>query len=200
MRLRPTAEELKIIGPEFEERWNSYYQPAPDKPILVHLALNMYVISASCKLCSSEYPSRLVGDATGSQGPFFSVGMFTAHPTGLGWIHIRDGEDPTVQPELVTGFLSTPDDVALCKFGYKRIREIARRMPCYRGEHAPGHPVFSEGSEALCGPAPGPVPLEAPDINYTEQDDEVLVEYLKDAIETTWHSVSPLVALQPCLQ
>lgn len=123
------------------------------------------------------------------------MGMFTAHPTGRGWIHIRDGQDPTVQQELVTGLLSTADDVALCKFGYKRTREIARRMSCYRGEHAPGHPVFSEGSEASCGPAPGPVPLEAPDIKYTEQDDEVIVEYLKDVIKASWHSVGSPVAL-----
>lgn len=130
----------------------------------------------------------LVGDPAGVQSQFYSMGTFVTHPTGRGWIHIRDGQDPSVQPEFVTGFLSTPDDMALCKFGYKRTREIARRMACYRGEHAPGHPQFSE--QAACKAASGPVPLEAPDIEYTEEDEKALTEYLKVAINTTWHSVS----------
>lgn len=41
MRLRPTPEELKAIGPEFQQRWNMYYAPSPDKPILLHTALNV---------------------------------------------------------------------------------------------------------------------------------------------------------------
>ena len=134
----------------------------------------------------------LVGDPAGVQSKFFSMGTFTCHPTGRGWIHIRDGQDPSVQPEFVSGCLSTPDELALCKFAYKRTREIARRMACFRGEHAAGHPQFSEKSDAACKAASGPVPINAPDIRYSEEDDKVLVEYLKVAVNTTWHSVSLL--------
>lgn len=48
MRLRPTAEEREMIGPAFRERWNTYYEPSPDKPVMLHMALNMYVL---CLLC-----------------------------------------------------------------------------------------------------------------------------------------------------
>lgn len=71
-------------------------------------------------------------------------------------------------------FLRSPDDLALMKWGYKRAREYARRMPCYRGEYTPWHPQFSETSAALCHDDARPVPIDAPDIVYSEEDDKAI--------------------------
>ncbi|TFK52445.1 hypothetical protein OE88DRAFT_1657716 [Heliocybe sulcata] len=41
IKLRPTPEELKEIGPDFEERWKEYFENAPDKPVLWIGAVSM---------------------------------------------------------------------------------------------------------------------------------------------------------------
>ncbi len=35
LRYRPSEQEVHKIGPEFVERWASFYAGAPDKPIIV---------------------------------------------------------------------------------------------------------------------------------------------------------------------
>lgn len=42
MKLRPTEEELKTIGPDFTARWKEYFVNAPDKPILYIGPLAVY--------------------------------------------------------------------------------------------------------------------------------------------------------------
>lgn len=69
--------------------------------------------------------------------------------------------------------------MAVLKFGYKLTREFARRMPCYEGEYTPNHPVFPEGSEALCKQDVRPVPADAPKLEYTAEDDKALEAYLR---------------------
>jgi alcohol oxidase len=34
VKLRPSAEELKELGPQFEKQWNEYFADAPDKPVI----------------------------------------------------------------------------------------------------------------------------------------------------------------------
>lgn len=34
-QIRPTAEELKEMGPEFNELWDRYFKDKPDKPVMV---------------------------------------------------------------------------------------------------------------------------------------------------------------------
>ena|SRR6267154_5462294 len=76
--------------------------------------------------------------------------------------------------------LPSPSDIAPLDFGYKKTREILRRMSSYRGEISAGHPTFPEGSAAVCGEASGPVDLNAPDIIYTAEDDEVISKFHRD--------------------
>ena len=33
-KIRPTEEELKTMGPEFNELWNRYFKDKPDKPVM----------------------------------------------------------------------------------------------------------------------------------------------------------------------
>ena len=59
--------------------------------------------------------SRLVGDpSTTPNRKYFSVGYYVEHPTSLGFVHIRDGSDPTVPPEFETGFLKTCVSLTAC--------------------------------------------------------------------------------------
>ncbi len=47
-------------------------------------------------------------------------------------------------------------------------------MRFYRGELGLAHPPFPEGSQAACKVADGPVPLSAPKILYTPEDDQII--------------------------
>ena len=60
-------------------------------------------------------------------------------------------------------------------WGYKFLREIARRMPHFRGEPPMIHPAFTPGGPAsLLTHAEGPVPFDAPRIVYSEEDERAL--------------------------
>lgn len=52
-------------------------------------------------------------------------------------------------------------------------------MKCYRGEFTPYHPIFPEGSDAVCKEDRMPVSIESPDIVYTKEDDEAIWKYLQ---------------------
>ena len=71
------------------------------------------------------------------------------------------------------------DDFALLKWGYKRSREFARRMACYRGEYVPNHPQFVPGSAAFCKGEIEPVAISAADLTYTEEDEKAIEEYMR---------------------
>jgi alcohol oxidase len=74
----------------------------------------------------------------------------------------------------------SPSDIVPLDFGYKKTREIFRRMASYRGEFAAEHPDFPEGSAAACREASGPVDLNVPDIVYTAEDDEAISRFHRD--------------------
>ncbi|KAL4253749.1 GMC oxidoreductase family protein [Abortiporus biennis] len=173
VKIRPSEEELKAIGPEFTERWKSYFENAPDKPAMWIGAVSM-----------------LVGDVTTTPNrKYFSLGYYVEYPTSFGSVHITDGEDVYASQEFDAGYLQTADDLAILKYGYKRSREFARRLPAYRGEFAPSHPQFPAGSAAAIKADSQPVPINASDIVYTEEDEKAIVEYTKKAVGTAWHSL-----------
>lgn len=64
-------------------------------------------------------------------------------------------------------------------FAYKRSRELARRMTCFRGELAGQVPPFPDGNEAAMKGVISPVPVDAPDLKYTPEDDEILKQWLR---------------------
>jgi alcohol oxidase len=71
-------------------------------------------------------------------------------------------------------------DVAPLVWGYKFTREIARRMPHFRGEPAPLHPAFAPGRPAsLVAHAEGPVALDAPRITYSDEDERAIETYVR---------------------
>ncbi len=76
---------------------------------------------------------------------------------------------------------SSADDLAVLKWGYKRSREFARRLKSYRGEYTPSHPVFPKNSAAVTSGDNQPSPIEAANIEYTEEDEEAIVEFTRKA-------------------
>ncbi|KAK7471925.1 hypothetical protein VKT23_000027 [Stygiomarasmius scandens] len=174
IKMRPTAEDLKELGPVFEHRWKTYFENAPDKPVI-------WVGACSCFL----------GDITvAPPRKYYSVGYFTEYPVSTGSVHITSGSDANAPHDFDTGFLTDPADVATLRWGYKKAREIARRMDIYRGEYLPSHPQFTSTSSAFCKEnQAGPIPLDAPMINYSAEDEKILEEFNKQFVQTAWHSL-----------
>lgn len=59
-------------------------------------------------------------------------------------------------------------------------RELARRLPSYRGEVAAFHPEFPAGSAAACKETDVPVPTDASDIVYSDADNEAIEKFNRD--------------------
>ncbi len=71
-------------------------------------------------------------------------------------------------------------DVRPLTWGYKFMREVARRMPHFRGEPPVLHPAFAPGGPAsVVAHAEGPVPFDAPRIVYSEEDERALEEFAR---------------------
>ena len=72
-------------------------------------------------------------------------------------------------------------DIAQLILSYKFARELTRRMPAYRGEVSALHPKFPVGSAAACKESDVPAPIDAPDIVYSDADDEAIVNFHRDS-------------------
>jgi len=86
--------------------------------------------------------------------------------------------------------ITRPGDVSQLTMLYKMTRELARRMPAYRGEVAAYHPKFPSGSPATCGGTGGPVLMDAPDIVYSDADDEAIAKFHRDKGESFLSNLS----------
>ncbi|KAJ7745758.1 GMC oxidoreductase-domain-containing protein [Mycena metata] len=175
IKFRPNAEELKELGPDFASRWETYFKNAPDKPV-IWCGPSSGLFGAGADL--SVVPPR----------KYFGVGSYTEYPLARGQVHISSAEDANAPPDFSSGFLSEPADVAVLRWGYKKSREIARRMNLYRGEYAPRRPKFAVGNDAHRQDEV-PVDVGAPDIVYTEDDDAVIDAHSRENVQTTWHSL-----------
>ncbi|KAF2119849.1 GMC oxidoreductase-domain-containing protein [Lophiotrema nucula] len=101
------------------------------------------------------------------------------------------GLDRDDKAKFTTGFFSDIQGVDIKKhvWAYKKQGEIFRRMETYRGELPILHPPFSPESPATLiqlndEPAPNVM-----DIVYTLEDDQVIEDYARAHVETTWHSL-----------
>ncbi|KAF8655059.1 hypothetical protein AX16_003260 [Volvariella volvacea WC 439] len=174
VKVRPSEEDLKELGPEFQARWKKFFENKPDKPVIWVGTVSAYL-----------------GDPTIAPArKYYSVGYYTQYPVSLGSVHITSADDANALHDFNPGFLSDPADLATLKWGYKKSRELARRLGVYRGEFLPGNPKFPQGSNALCSDqAPGPVSVTAADIKYTAEDDKAIEEYNRNYVQTAWHSL-----------
>ncbi|KAI0023436.1 GMC oxidoreductase [Xylariomycetidae sp. FL0641] len=180
-RLRPSAADVADLGPEFRAVWNREFRDRPGRPLMFMALLYGFF-----------------GDpASIAPGTYASVGSFTAYPFSRGHIHItgRDLDDPL---DFDVGFFSDEHDIdaKALLWAYKKGREIMRRTSFYRGEVAAHHPPFAPGSGAACCSLDRSLlettegGLEAiRDLEYSAEDDEVIVQFLRENVNTTWHSL-----------
>ncbi|KAH8667056.1 putative glucose dehydrogenase [Xylariales sp. PMI_506] len=173
LRVRPTDADIKRLGPHFEAAWRRDYEAIPDRP-LAHLALVV------------AYPKD---QSTVPVGQYFSFSTFTVHPYSRGHVHIT-GPGATDEIDFRPGFFTDAEglDIKKLAWAYKKQRELARRMATYRGEVANTHPPFATGSRAACVETDGPL-ADVRDIEYTPEDDAVLEAWLRETVDTTWHSL-----------
>ncbi|KAJ7167198.1 GMC oxidoreductase-domain-containing protein [Mycena crocata] len=171
IKIRPREDELAELGPDFMNYWNETLANKPDKPLFWLSAL------AGLPADQSSLPPL----------KFMSAGCFLGYPASRGSLHISSS-DPYAAPDFDSGFLSHPGDVAALRWGYKKGRELLRRLPAFRGALIPAHPQFGKNSSAALTET-GPVSLEAPRIIYSGEDDKAIDEYLRQFIGTSWHSL-----------
>ncbi|KAF8338384.1 GMC oxidoreductase-domain-containing protein [Amanita rubescens] len=173
IKMRPCLKDLEDFGEDFKSTWEKFYAPAPDKPLAILCPV------AGMLEPSSEPPTK----------KYVTMVYFTTYPASSGFVNITSGGDAYSPVDFHPGFLDAPTDNAILRWGYKQCREIARRMRIYRGEYSSRHPKFPTGSLAECGPAKGPVDINAPNIVYSKEDDKAIDRFNREIILTSWHSM-----------
>ncbi|KAL4253793.1 GMC oxidoreductase family protein [Abortiporus biennis] len=174
IKMRPSEEELKAIGPIFQKRWQKHYATNPDKPLSFIGPIALY--------------DQRNGKTDPPQKTFeFSYSLY--YPSSKGYIHVISKADVFSEPDFDPGYLSAPEDVPPLVWAYKRSREFARRMSCFRGEYVPGHPNFPSNSQAKAAIASGPVPISSPDLTYSSDDDKAIETWIRSSVTTMSHSL-----------
>ncbi|KAH9174550.1 alcohol oxidase-like protein [Lactarius sanguifluus] len=174
IKWRPKPSEVTELGPEFQKYWDSYFSNAPDKPVL---RIGMF--------------SALFGNPTAvPPRKYFTLAIYTEYPLARGHVHITHASDVSAPVNFVPGFFESKADVQPLMWGYKFAREIARRMPHFRGEPPVLHPAFAPGGPAsIVAHADGPVPFDTPHIEYLEEDERALEAFARANVGTCWHSL-----------
>ncbi|KAK4654209.1 hypothetical protein QC762_000340 [Podospora pseudocomata] len=178
-KLRPLADkDITDLGPAFEAAWNNDFANTPDKPL--GMIAPVAVFPNNPDLVSAFGPDK----------QYFSISCFTVHPYSRGHIHITSPE-LTSPPDFKTGFLTDKNnlDIKMHIWLYKTQREIARRMPLYRGEVTPCHPPFPPSSKASAVHLNQPLNGKVNNISYTPQDDAIIEQHIRQNVSTTWHSL-----------
>ncbi|EEH03136.1 alcohol oxidase [Histoplasma capsulatum G186AR] len=173
-KLRPSETEVNEFGPVLQEVWDKDFRHRETRPLML-----LGILAAN-----------LAQKGPPAEGQYFTMGSYTAYPYSRGSIHIT-GKSVTDTPEFDAGFLNHPADVMKLVWGYKKQREIARRLPYYNGANPFGNPAFPPGSKAdpevvdAASKAKGhPVPIE-----YSEADNNAIEEYIRENLTTTFHSL-----------
>ncbi|KAG9090208.1 hypothetical protein FS749_000743 [Ceratobasidium sp. UAMH 11750] len=172
-KMRPDSEDRKEMGDEFNQLWENYFEPKLDKPVMV-------------QAISNGFPGPR--EAIYKNARLMGIGNFATYPTSRGSVYITSA-DPYAPPDFDPRLFDRQVDVDIHVWGYKKAREVARRMPHYRGEYVPMHPKFLEGSAAAC--AMYDSPPDAPtikNIEYTAEDNAAIEAFIRQFGETCWHS------------
>ncbi|TCD66629.1 hypothetical protein EIP91_001096 [Steccherinum ochraceum] len=164
IKYRPTETELQTIGPKFRAVWDSLYANAPDRSV-------MWLGASSVCLTPGVPPTP------GQK--YFGVGYFLNQPNFIGSTHITSADDPNAPYDYNPGDIDNEADMEFHVYAYKLSREFARRMACFRGEHPAQVPAFPEGSAALLKGVTAPVPADAPNVQYTAEDDKAIRDMVK---------------------
>jgi alcohol oxidase len=174
IKWRPKPSEVAEIGHEFQEHWDSRLANAPDKPVSMFGASSGFI----------------AGPTDVTPRKYYTLATYTEYPLARGHVHITHADDVSAPTDFVQGCFESKADIQLLIFGYKFTREIARRMPHFRGEPLGVHPAFPPGGPAsVIEKAGGPVPFDAPRIVYSEEDERALEEFARAKASTCFHSL-----------
>ncbi|KAG9090207.1 hypothetical protein FS749_000742 [Ceratobasidium sp. UAMH 11750] len=172
-KMRPDLEDRQEMGDEFNELWEKYFEPKPDKPVMIQAIAN-------------GFPGPR--DAIPENARMMTIGNCATYPTSRGSVYITSA-DPYAPPDFDPKLFDRQVDVDIHVWAYKRAREVARRMPHYRGEYAPMHPKFPEGSAASCARLDSPPDASiVKNIEYTAEDNAAIEACIRQFGETCWHS------------
>ncbi|KAI8963468.1 putative alcohol oxidase [Daldinia sp. FL1419] len=176
-KIRPTDAEAVALGPEFQASWERDFKYRPNKPLIA-----MVVVSGLYGDNASVLPT----------GQYVSILPFTTYSYSRGHMHIT-GPEVSDTLDFDTGFFNDENDIDLKKliWAYKKGREIMRRTSMFAGEHPPCHPRFPKGSKAAVieewdQSIRGKPPV---DLEYSAEDDAALEQYIREHVETSWHSL-----------
>ncbi|KAG8761309.1 hypothetical protein FRC11_014117 [Ceratobasidium sp. 423] len=172
-KIRPTADELKEMGPGFNQHWKQHFESAPDKPVVIQTVVNGFLGPPSI----APAKSRLMMFAN-----------FVGYPMSRGYVHITS-TDSYALPDFCSGVIEEQADVEVHKWIYKKTRELARRMPSYRGELSLLHPKFPEGSAAACVRLDEPLSKGLNDLVYTAEDNKAVEDFVRQFADATPHSL-----------
>ncbi|KAI1477933.1 putative alcohol oxidase [Daldinia eschscholtzii] len=173
-KLRPTESDVAALGPDFQKVWEKEWKHNPNKPMVVMAAYN-------------AFPGVPIGLPVAQ---YFGHNIFTPYPFSRGHVHIT-GPNLEDKIDFESGFFADAGeiDIKMCRWAYKVQREIARRRSVYRGEVARGHPPFAASSKAAIIETEEPLPPPVSNIEYTAEDDAVIDQFLRENVQTTWHSL-----------
>ncbi|CAG7558090.1 unnamed protein product [Fusarium equiseti] len=121
---------------------------------------------------------------------YLGMSVFTSYPFSRGHVHIG-GKSPSNPVDFDAGFLADVNSIDVKKhiWGYKKQREVMRRMDCYRGEFASWHPPFPATSEAACVEVSKALGKNIPPIRYTSEDDAIIEQFVREKAGSLWHSM-----------
>lgn len=121
---------------------------------------------------------------------YLGMSVFTSYPFSRGHVHIG-GKCPSDPVDFDAGFLADADSIDVKKhiWGYKKQREVMRRMDCYRGEFASWHPPFPATSEAACVEVSEPLGKNISPIRYSSEDDAIIEQFVREKVGSLWHSM-----------
>ncbi|KAH8664340.1 GMC oxidoreductase [Xylariales sp. PMI_506] len=176
-KLRPSDEDIAALGPEFKKAWERDFQDKPDRPLMLMALVQGYSLD----------PIDGV-----EPGQYVSVAPFTAYSYSSGHIHITgpNWNDPL---DFDVGFFNDEHELDIKKhvWAYKKSREIMRRTAMFRGEVPTGHPRYPEGSKAAVQETwTEGQHQDVADIEYSPEDDEAIVQKLRETVNTTWHGLA----------
>ncbi|KAK2607621.1 hypothetical protein N8I77_006284 [Diaporthe amygdali] len=178
VKMQPSEADRATLDKDLLAAWERDFKDKPNKPLMLIAFINGFV-----------------GDHSAlEQGQYVLMANYTAYPYSRGSMHIT-GPDLDDALDFDVGFFSDPGDIDLKKqvWAYKKQREFMRRTQMFRGEVALGHPKFSPTSKAALVEDVSTLDLhgeDVQDLEYSAEDDKVIEQFLRENIQTTWHSIA----------
>jgi len=189
-KIRPREADIAALGCQFQAAWEKDFRNEPSKPLGLFALIGGYVIP-TLKLSYADNNRFFAPRQEHMSGEFISIASYSAYPFSRGSIHIT-GPNISDPPKFNTGYFSDENDIDLKAhiWQYKIQREIMRRTKIYRGELATTHPRFHPSSQAAL------LDLDisqesniTENIVYSTEDDKAIEQYLRENINSTWHSL-----------